>query len=423
MHKYIFTDTNLFEQFQPITDIDWLKLAGCDRITLLVPSVTVRELNEHKDGATRGRLKRKAAAVLIALKKYSDQGTPIEIRDGVELDFKQREPLIDFATYHLDPGLDDDRLIASAISFAIEEKLTPESVIVTTGDFGLQLKIKAQPLIRLLPLPDELRLLDELGTDEKRVRELENELSNLKATFPDLQLTFANESRHTTVEIEKPRSCERGSPKSVVTELRKSYPYLAPHPAPPPGWVFHNSGPHVCQQYNQVLEQFFLRTEHWVEELERVQNWYRLSTMLDLFLHNSGGAPGKDIDVAVQLPTNIQIVGTIQMPMIPAKPLPPLLPNEINRTAVEAPLSPIPDGFSIRPITLNTNSQITETRQSFVNINVVRLKHTCSDVLPRILVHWPSYEGAESFRLDYRILAANHPKPAKGVLDVIVEKK
>src|SRR5271166_6787200 len=67
MTKYIFTDTNLYEHFPPLTDVDWLTLADCETAVLIVPAIVITELNNHKDGATRARLKKKAKSVLSRL--------------------------------------------------------------------------------------------------------------------------------------------------------------------------------------------------------------------------------------------------------------------------------------------------------------------------------------------------------------------
>jgi hypothetical protein len=429
MHKYIFTDTNLFEQFQPITGIDWLALASCDSATLLVPSVTLRELNEHKDGATRGRLKRRAAAALIDLKKYSDQGTPAKIRDGVDLDFRVSEPLIDFAQHHLDERLNDDRLIASAIEFATERMITAECVLVATGDFGLELKVKSQSLLRSLPLPEALRLPDEVDAEEKQIRDLREELGNYQTSLPNLDLAFEDASRFTTVQIEEPKTHELGSPEGVVADLEQKYPYLAPHPGHPQNgrWVFCDVGEHHCQQYNNSLNQFFQRTEHWVRESERIQNWYRTSTVLDLFIQNSGGAPGTDIDVELRFPPPVRIVSEGRTPRIPAQPIPPLRPNEPNRTAPQNQQSSIPEDFDVSPVSRDGKSRLSRIDNagggSVVAIHVSSVKHTYRQELPRLLTHFHSFEEAKSFGFDYRIVAENHPKPVEGHLDVVVEKR
>jgi hypothetical protein len=182
----------------------------------------------------------------------------------------------------------------------------------------------------------------------------------------------------------------------------------------------------MCQQYNDSLNQFFERTGHWVRESERVQNWYRRSAVLELLLHNSGGAPGTDIDLEMTFPPHLEIVAPGQMPTIPAEPLLPLRPNDRSRAALVASQPYVPEEFRIESVSLSGKSRISRmedtTDGTLVTVHLNDLKHTYDTDIPRLLVHFQSYEEAGSFRFRYRIVAANHPKPTEGSLDVVVEK-
>jgi hypothetical protein len=421
MHKYIFTDTNLFEQFQPITDIEWLKLAGCDRVTLLVPSVTVRELNEHKDGATRGRLKRKAAAALIALKKYSDQGSPIEIRDGVELDFRQHEPLIDFESHHLDRGLDDDRLIAAAIDFAIEKKLTPESVMIATGDFGLQLKVKAQPLVELLALPDHLRLPDELDADEKRIRELEAEIGALRSARPRLSLMFRNGTNIYKRVLEK-REVSDADIRELLDKTRERHPYRkVPEPKGDP--LFNFAGRRTAQDYNSRLDEYYASMEAYYRELRTIREWWTSTVELELVLANQGASPAEDVDVRVKLAEDVLSMKESELPKLPKEPHPPGPPSAVSGLASllgseNLMASFEPPVLHVRPLEL-PNASIYLVGEGTVEFHIRRLKHLTEEVLPKVYLHFGS--GLRSCNLGYEIIAGNVPEALTGTLAIVIE--
>src|SRR5579872_1197745 len=259
MHKYVFLDTNVFEQFQPITDIDWLNLTGGERVTLLIPSSTIRELNEHKDGATRGRLRSKAAVALVQLKKYADQGLPAQIRDGVELNFRPQEPRIDFEAHHLDPKWDDDRLIASAVAFAAEGQLVRELVLVATGDFGLELKLNDQTYVGVLPLPDELRLPAELDSDEKEMRNLQRRVRELESAAPDIVLTFEDDLSYAAVNIGPQPDEKQIEVEEILRQERSRRPFLQGRiPQAMKGWQFTRlSTPEDLDKYNEELDSYF----------------------------------------------------------------------------------------------------------------------------------------------------------------------
>ncbi len=93
MKKYIFTDTNLYEHFLPLSNIDWLALAECDAAVLVVPANTISELTKHKDTSTRARLKKRAAEALSRLSSYAAASKPVEVRTAVDVEFRHRGPL------------------------------------------------------------------------------------------------------------------------------------------------------------------------------------------------------------------------------------------------------------------------------------------------------------------------------------------
>jgi hypothetical protein len=140
-----------FSQFE---DIDWLALADCAAATLIVPAATLTGLNEHKDTTSRGRLKRRAADGLITLKKYSAQTAPMYATNNVDVQFRPKEPTVDFWSISLMSTLKTIDFWLSAVEFALERGLSPQVVLLATGDFGLELKAKSQEVIAELPLPD-----------------------------------------------------------------------------------------------------------------------------------------------------------------------------------------------------------------------------------------------------------------------------
>jgi hypothetical protein len=64
-----------------------------------------------------------------------------------------------------------------------------EDVAVATNDFGLELKAKQRGVDVITP-PEEARLPDVLGEEEKKFRQLEAELQAERARRPKLRLVF-----------------------------------------------------------------------------------------------------------------------------------------------------------------------------------------------------------------------------------------
>lgn len=99
------------------------------------------------------------------------------------------EPQIDYLSFALDRQLQDDVLLGSIIE---HKALNPEvQSILITSDLGLELKAKCRQ-IDVMSLPDEAKLPEIEDQNEKRIRELEEEVRRLSHICPNLLLRFPN---------------------------------------------------------------------------------------------------------------------------------------------------------------------------------------------------------------------------------------
>ncbi|MGC2109027.1 MAG: PIN domain-containing protein, partial [Candidatus Korobacteraceae bacterium] len=226
MKKYIFLDTNAFLHFAPPSEIDWLSLALCSQAVLVISPIVLRELNKHKDTSTLRKIKQRAASALKLLGEYSDSTPPINVRRGVELEFRVNDPLIEFADFQLSREVPDDWLLATAVEFAIETGLPQYQVLVCSNDLGLTLKARSQPLIASLPIPSHLRLPDELNAEERRSRELEEENRQLRNALPDLTLSFPDGNPYSNATRRELIAIDEDKLKAIVDEARSKYPVV-----------------------------------------------------------------------------------------------------------------------------------------------------------------------------------------------------
>jgi hypothetical protein len=428
MHKYIFTDTNLFEQFQPIENIAWLELAEADTVTLIVPNVTLGELNKHKDGATRPRLKRRSAGALSQLSKLSRTPEPRTLRPGVDLAFRHQEPLIDFAAHHLSKDVADDRLLASAVEFALENNLPHGAVMITTGDLGLELKVKGQALIEPLLLPPELQLPDEIDPAEAKIIELETELKSLRASVPRLSLSFRNGANFFEIAVEGALQVDRDKVRQELEQLRCRYPLRGQggglHPAEA-ALIASSLG---LDEYNQELRFFYAKTEKHYDEMCVYLNRQRLSVELGLLLHNDGGAPAEDVDVELHFPDGLSILDESSEETPPREPDPPATPEDrwmsgfrLTRDLVLPDISSRISALHPQALPNARLKGIKKTNSYLVTLNVKRLKHTLTEELPSVRFRFDSFESVRPFGIEYRIVAANLPVPVVGNLHVVAK--
>ena len=428
MKKYIFLDTNYFEHFPTASDVNWLKLANCESAALLVAPITIAELNKHKDTSSRSKQRERATAALRFLSDHSKQSPPAYVRNDVEIGFVTKEPSIDFAAYQLSPDVPDDRLLATAMEFAVENALSRETVLVATADLGLELKARTKSEISIFPLPDALRLPDQLDEDTRRIRELETEIRALKVTFPRLALVPSEDQCFATLTLLEPLSLESEDIEGKIKVLRTQLPYLAAHPAPPNGWAFANLAPRLLDDYNQTLTVYFEKMRSWLQDGVEIYKWLRLTPQLRLRVKNNGGVPATDVELTIHFPDGFDVLEQEQLRKFGAKPEPPLLPDEKIRRFLRPPSidfsgfnPPAIERLGARVSPRVRILSIEKGNSHIVRLNVPVVKHHRQEELPAIFVHFSDDETAKPFNLDYEILAGNHPNPFTGSLNVLVK--
>ena len=153
MSKLIFLDTNVYLHYQDFDQIDWLDVMHSDAVTIIIPPMSIRELNKVKETHPRARQRKRAGATLKKLDALLASNHTIELRDGISLRLEDRDPLIDFAFHQLSREVQDDHLIAS-IMMCRNESPNAEIALITS-DAGLTLVAKARRLrIVTVRLPD-----------------------------------------------------------------------------------------------------------------------------------------------------------------------------------------------------------------------------------------------------------------------------
>lgn len=82
--KVLFLDTNVYLHCRSVEEIDWLQLIGADSVEIVVPRVTLHELDKQKNSHASSKLRERARSVLKKLEAWlanEDQ----EIRPGVKV--------------------------------------------------------------------------------------------------------------------------------------------------------------------------------------------------------------------------------------------------------------------------------------------------------------------------------------------------
>jgi rRNA-processing protein FCF1 len=438
--RFGFLDTNTFLHYASIDHIDWPVLLECDYVVLVLVPVVVRELNKHKDSPNSGKVRERAADALRKLHYWSDQRSPIMIRDSVELQFRVQDALIDFAVENLSPNIADDHLLASIIEFRQEDP--SRDLLLLTEDLGLKLKARNHG-IPVLKLPGDLRLQEELDADQKRIKQLEQEIRDIRDRLPVIKLRFRSGLDRFHLSLKRPATLGADSLNRSMKTIRDKYPKIEEQPksdnltgtsddrnigALAARVLAAGFSPGTAKKYNESLESFFEKYSKYLGRLNEFRNWERRLARLDIELSNEGTCPAEDIDIFMHFPDGFELLNREDLPKPPEKPTPPARPRTFQETLAggfEMPRLYLPDLVSRTPtLPLMRDARhpsIHRTKSYDVELSFRKVKHGLTETLDPLFVVFESTDAARSFTIRYRLYAANLANVVEGQLHVIVE--
>lgn len=465
MTTVVFLDTMLFMHYRPLDDLDWCAALGATAVRIVVPRVTIRELDDHKDSHPNATLKERArkAGRLIA-DGLTVIGTVPEttrvrrgkvIREHVTLELQGLTLPFDFEAAQLDERKNDDQLIAAMLTFrAAEPEVTlvlvsgDQNARLTAEDFGLGVLEPSEDW-RLPAAPDPLR---------RELEALRAENVRLKASHPKLRVLFAHadaDAPETCVRVacasgdDEPRDTWAAAlatealavPERTVGDQPEVMPPSRPHSGLPRIIVTFAIQPPTPEEYARYATE---RTAYLAAfdayQRERWAYESRVARLVDLALvvENSGSGVADDVEVHITVPAPLEIIesGVAQLfrtaPHAPKQPDPP---RTLGQQALRG-LAPFGFGsshgasalaYQVRmgdfgPRTVPNASDHTvhgDGARVFV-WHVRRVKHGVDVPLPVVTVTWPTGVPMTSLALEVTVHAANLPTPVRDQLHLRV---
>jgi rRNA-processing protein FCF1 len=428
-----FLDTNTFIHFPRVDQIDWLPLLDGMDVRLIVAPVVIRELNRHKDFPTSTKTRTRASAALKALEAWADEPQPVLIRASVELQFRNQDPLIDFARFNLSREIQDDQLIASILEYGVEAH--DATTILVTADLGLKLKARAHN-IPVVQLPADLRLPDELLEDERKRRELEAEIRRLRDRLPRVSLLFNNRKPH--LEVQLGGSDRPSTGMSSAAEIRAKYPKMEVTVNDVASRGFsglllggaNEISAKDITDYNTQLDSFYERYQKYTEQLGRFQVLSATTVRLDILAVNDGNCPADDLDIFMHFPDGFALLDESKLTKAPVRPEPPLKPKTLaekmasvlDASRMSVPSSIYRDFSGAIPTPRNVGKPFIRRTNSYdVSVPIALLKHGFAATLDPLYVVFGSSESVRSFAISYRIHASNLPDASEGQLHVVFD--
>ena len=213
--KYLFLDTNIYIHYMDVEQIDWNEIVGDTNITIVVPRITIREIDQHKD-QNRGKIQKRAKAISAKFAQIFLDGKT----------FKYTFALCDEpAASSFDGGkfnihINDDWFILSAL----HSNYDVADIVVISSDTNLLLKAKENGL-DFRKMSDEYRLKEELSDEEKEIKALKAELEKYKNRQPKPSVIFEKEESDKLI-LKRPNKRDLEDELSIYMEnLKKEYPY------------------------------------------------------------------------------------------------------------------------------------------------------------------------------------------------------
>lgn len=202
---YLFPDTNLFIQCNPLEQLGWVAWKAFDEVHLIVSRPVQSEIDRQKNrGSDRlGRRARTASSLLREI--ILDKGGHKVVREAgptVKLFIRpELKPNLDDRLDYQEP---DDQLVGTAHAFMQQNRGVDARIL--THDTGPMASARMVS-VPVEAIPDDWLLPPESTDAEKKIKELEGELARLRRTEPDFRITCldSDHKEREKIEIEVPR--------------------------------------------------------------------------------------------------------------------------------------------------------------------------------------------------------------------------
>lgn len=431
----------VFLHYRSLNELDLVDLLGPPPHTILVPRITLRELDKHKNTHSSSRIRERARKMLKKIERWA---AGEEIRPGVSMEFMAGIPTVDYQKLGLNPDWSDDVLIASVLQYKTDHP-DEASVTLVTQDSGP--RITASELgVHVLELPEGCKLPAEPDPLEAENRELLRTISALQNALPKLTISFAGSEEpehHVSFLLPTPPDSMEHEIARKIEEIKTKLPKQHPPQAAPPNpkspaslMLTQLAGLNYIDpipadeyyRYNQGVDEYLRSYECYMSDTWEIQVATRRSIRFEIEIRNTGTSPAEDVDVLLHFPDGFRLFSEEDRPAIPKEPRPPRKPRTRVQMMADS-IRPIPSvdlaSTYLRDfrMPMPKSFSIERTESYDVRDHFPRIKHGDRVALPEMFLTFDSYESAGSFSCHYTIRPANLPTPITGDLHFVIEKE
>jgi hypothetical protein len=407
---HLFLDTNVLLHYQALDAIKWREIVSAKRVFLHLAQSVLEEIAIKKDMGESKRLRKRAGSVAKRLLECLETANPFCIRPDEFLLLESETPKMERFPA-LNPASNDDKLVASALTFS---QASASNCFVVTGDSSLTLRVKLKQWnLKHISAPEPHKLPDEPDAEERARMEIQKELAKLKKEQPELALTFLN--GETFLRVPQPSDIEPHV-QETMTKLRSDKKPISTLGRVILGASSAFGTPEEIDEYNGALEDFFSQYEAWLRAVHAIK---QKIVDIKLKVFNRGAVPAESVHISLRFPDGFKLVKRKEVSKYFPKP-----PNEPTKPGIEGilpaglrsaemftptfhmPTAPVKESISI----IKTNSyDVVWERQ--------KLRQNTSEPLDEMAAIFTSQ--LRSFEITFELRADNLRAVVPGKLHVI----
>lgn len=420
----------IYLHYQRLDNINFNLLFGDPPHTIVIPRITIKELDKHKNLNNSNKIKERASKSLLLIESWLKEKV---MKEHINVLFDHKIPHLNYQDYGLNPDWNDDVLIANIIQYKLEHN--DQEVVLVTQDTGPRLTAQ-QHEIKVMQLPDKYLLPPEQDPIEIENRKLRETILKLSNSIPKLSAYIDgqnNQDQTGFFKLPVTEQTEDDQITELMDDIRMKYPKINK----PNSDFQKNTFSFVSHfipldeeyiRYNAEIEAYYEAYEEYLRHTMIQRNAIRRTIRFKIGISNNGTAPAEDVDVHFHFPDGFSLQSEEEVNELPEKPSPPKQPMSEMQRSISAisylPSINIPkiSNVSLNPIGHMSHFSIRKSNSYVVRDWFDSIKLGDTVLLPEIFLTFDTIHSIASFKCSYIIRPANLPEPVTGQLHFVLNK-